>query len=181
MRGGEGGRGCVGRKTEECRRSRALLCLAHRLFPPRRPPLQMLPKGKLLSDAEWRSYGVQQSRGWEHYAGASLRARARASISLPRARMAHRLLPASPRSAQAGAAHPPFSPRAGHGPDDWQGARTPVAAASVAAAVPQTAAEAGAPLHAPPPPRSPSEQVNPVLRDQAVAEYKREFGIEGGR
>jgi len=28
----------------------------------------MLPKGKLLSDAEWRAYGVQQSRGWEHYA-----------------------------------------------------------------------------------------------------------------
>lgn len=27
-----------------------------------------LPKGKLLSDAEWRAYGVQQSRGWEHYA-----------------------------------------------------------------------------------------------------------------
>lgn len=29
---------------------------------------KMLPKGKLLSDAEWRAYGVQQSRGWEHYA-----------------------------------------------------------------------------------------------------------------
>ena len=28
----------------------------------------MLPKGKLLADAEWRAYGVQQSRGWEHYA-----------------------------------------------------------------------------------------------------------------
>jgi len=29
---------------------------------------KMLPKGKLLSDAEWRAHGVQQSRGWEHYA-----------------------------------------------------------------------------------------------------------------
>lgn len=27
-----------------------------------------LKSGKLLSDAEWRGIGVQQSRGWEHYA-----------------------------------------------------------------------------------------------------------------
>lgn len=27
-----------------------------------------LPKGKLLSETEWRALGVQQSRGWEHYA-----------------------------------------------------------------------------------------------------------------
>lgn len=27
-----------------------------------------LPKGRLLSDAEWRALGVQQSRGWLHYA-----------------------------------------------------------------------------------------------------------------
>lgn len=27
-----------------------------------------LPKGKLLSETEWRSIGVQQSRGWNHYA-----------------------------------------------------------------------------------------------------------------
>ena len=26
------------------------------------------PKGRLLSDAEWRGLGVQQSRGWVHYA-----------------------------------------------------------------------------------------------------------------
>jgi cyclin-dependent kinase regulatory subunit CKS1 len=26
-----------------------------------------LPKGKLLSENEWRSLGVQQSRGWIHY------------------------------------------------------------------------------------------------------------------
>lgn len=26
-----------------------------------------MPKGKLLSDNEWRSLGVQQSRGWVHY------------------------------------------------------------------------------------------------------------------
>eukprot|EP00978_Attheya_sp_CCMP212_P013863 scaffold34938_cov53-Attheya_sp.AAC.5 len=27
-----------------------------------------LPKSKLLSEDEWRRIGVQQSRGWEHYA-----------------------------------------------------------------------------------------------------------------
>jgi hypothetical protein len=27
-----------------------------------------LPKGRLMSENEWRSIGVQQSRGWEHYA-----------------------------------------------------------------------------------------------------------------
>eukprot|EP01007_Sphenomonas_quadrangularis_P002423 NODE_389_length_1551_cov_243.268309_g282_i0.p1 GENE.NODE_389_length_1551_cov_243.268309_g282_i0~~NODE_389_length_1551_cov_243.268309_g282_i0.p1 ORF type:complete len:145 (+),score=22.62 NODE_389_length_1551_cov_243.268309_g282_i0:705-1139(+) len=28
---------------------------------------KLIPKGKLLSDPEWRSLGVQQSLGWEHY------------------------------------------------------------------------------------------------------------------
>jgi hypothetical protein len=27
-----------------------------------------LPKGRLLSETEWRQLGVQQSRGWVHYA-----------------------------------------------------------------------------------------------------------------
>ncbi|KAK2080013.1 Cyclin-dependent kinases regulatory subunit (Cell division control protein cks1) [Prototheca wickerhamii] len=27
-----------------------------------------LPKGRLLEEHEWRSLGVQQSRGWVHYA-----------------------------------------------------------------------------------------------------------------
>lgn len=27
-----------------------------------------LPKQRTLSDSEWRGLGVQQSRGWEHYA-----------------------------------------------------------------------------------------------------------------
>mmetsp|Transcript_1370 Transcript_1370/g.1711 ORF Transcript_1370/g.1711 Transcript_1370/m.1711 type:complete len:96 (+) Transcript_1370:115-402(+) len=26
-----------------------------------------MPRGKLLSEKEWRSLGVQQSRGWVHY------------------------------------------------------------------------------------------------------------------
>lgn len=26
-----------------------------------------LPRGKLLSESDWRSLGVQQSRGWVHY------------------------------------------------------------------------------------------------------------------
>ena len=26
-----------------------------------------MPKGRLLSEQEWRALGVQQSRGWVHY------------------------------------------------------------------------------------------------------------------
>mmetsp|Transcript_16518 Transcript_16518/g.41779 ORF Transcript_16518/g.41779 Transcript_16518/m.41779 type:complete len:103 (-) Transcript_16518:940-1248(-) len=29
---------------------------------------RMTPKGRLLTEQEWRQIGVQQSRGWEHYA-----------------------------------------------------------------------------------------------------------------
>ena len=29
---------------------------------------KLIPKAKLLGETEWRSFGVQQSRGWEHYA-----------------------------------------------------------------------------------------------------------------
>jgi len=29
---------------------------------------KLLPKGRLLSETEWRGLGVQQSRGWVHYA-----------------------------------------------------------------------------------------------------------------
>eukprot|EP00656_Telonema_subtile_P046074 TRINITY_DN523_c0_g1_i1.p2 TRINITY_DN523_c0_g1~~TRINITY_DN523_c0_g1_i1.p2 ORF type:complete len:111 (-),score=17.58 TRINITY_DN523_c0_g1_i1:401-733(-) len=29
---------------------------------------KQVPKGRILADAEWRSLGVQQSRGWVHYA-----------------------------------------------------------------------------------------------------------------
>eukprot|EP00667_Euglena_gracilis_P029126 EG_transcript_38103 len=28
---------------------------------------KILPKGKLMTEREWRSVGVQQSLGWEHY------------------------------------------------------------------------------------------------------------------
>ena len=27
-----------------------------------------MPRGRLLTETEWRSLGVQQSRGWAHYA-----------------------------------------------------------------------------------------------------------------
>ena len=27
-----------------------------------------IPKAKLLTETEWRALGVQQSRGWQHYA-----------------------------------------------------------------------------------------------------------------
>jgi len=26
-----------------------------------------MPRGRLLSESEWRQLGVQQSRGWSHY------------------------------------------------------------------------------------------------------------------
>lgn len=29
---------------------------------------KQLPKNRLLAEAEWRGMGIQQSRGWEHYA-----------------------------------------------------------------------------------------------------------------
>mmetsp|Transcript_41967 Transcript_41967/g.85702 ORF Transcript_41967/g.85702 Transcript_41967/m.85702 type:complete len:103 (+) Transcript_41967:160-468(+) len=29
---------------------------------------KMAPKNRLMSETEWRQLGVQQSRGWEHYA-----------------------------------------------------------------------------------------------------------------
>jgi cyclin-dependent kinase regulatory subunit CKS1 len=38
----------------------------HVILPP--DIARLLPKNKLLSEAEWRSLGVQQSRGWVHYA-----------------------------------------------------------------------------------------------------------------
>lgn len=28
---------------------------------------KIMPHDHLMSEAEWRSYGVQQSRGWQHY------------------------------------------------------------------------------------------------------------------
>mmetsp|Transcript_25323 Transcript_25323/g.35360 ORF Transcript_25323/g.35360 Transcript_25323/m.35360 type:complete len:96 (-) Transcript_25323:32-319(-) len=32
-----------------------------------REMVKQMPRGKLLSDEEWRRLGVQQSRGWVHY------------------------------------------------------------------------------------------------------------------
>lgn len=29
--------------------------------------MKKIPKGKLLSEMEWRNLGIQQSRGWVHY------------------------------------------------------------------------------------------------------------------
>jgi cyclin-dependent kinase regulatory subunit CKS1 len=30
--------------------------------------VRIMPKRRLLTDAEWRALGVQQSLGWQHYA-----------------------------------------------------------------------------------------------------------------
>ncbi|GJQ11809.1 hypothetical protein GpartN1_g3600.t1 [Galdieria partita] len=38
----------------------------HVILPP--DIAKLLPKNRLLSEAEWRGLGVQQSRGWVHYA-----------------------------------------------------------------------------------------------------------------
>ncbi|CAM6010597.1 unnamed protein product [Sphagnum balticum] len=38
----------------------------HVVLPP--DVAKLLPKNRLLSEVEWRGIGVQQSRGWVHYA-----------------------------------------------------------------------------------------------------------------
>ncbi|CAN6826600.1 unnamed protein product, partial [Brassica oleracea] len=38
----------------------------HVVLPP--DTAKLLPKNRLLSENEWRAIGVQQSRGWVHYA-----------------------------------------------------------------------------------------------------------------
>lgn len=38
----------------------------HVIFP--KEHAKSIPKSRLLSEQEWRDLGVQQSRGWEHYA-----------------------------------------------------------------------------------------------------------------
>ncbi|KAL5721023.1 Cyclin-dependent kinases regulatory subunit (Cell division control protein cks1) [Ranunculus cassubicifolius] len=38
----------------------------HVILPPE--VAKLLPKNRLLSENEWRAIGVQQSRGWVHYA-----------------------------------------------------------------------------------------------------------------
>jgi hypothetical protein len=103
------------------------------------------PKGRLLSESEWRGLGVQQSRGWVHYAihrcarerractaaRACRRARDRQQAARPwRARPAAAVgsltAPADSlktRRSQAGAAHLALPAPAGHGPDDGSRAR----------------------------------------------------------
>ncbi len=44
----------------------SFLLVQHVILPP--DVAKLCPKGRLLSEAEWRGLGVQQSRGWVHYA-----------------------------------------------------------------------------------------------------------------
>ncbi|ABW98061.1 kin(cdc) (nucleomorph) [Hemiselmis andersenii] len=37
----------------------------HVILPPNL--LKLIPPNRLLTEAEWRSYGIQQSKGWIHY------------------------------------------------------------------------------------------------------------------
>ncbi|KAF3784412.1 Cyclin-dependent kinases regulatory subunit 2 [Nymphaea thermarum] len=45
--------------------TRLIFC-RHVVLPPE--VAKLLPKNRLLSENEWRAIGVQQSRGWVHYA-----------------------------------------------------------------------------------------------------------------
>jgi hypothetical protein len=81
---GRGGGGHAARGTR-CGASVWVLAVGLKVLlvrsPPRPPPFppgrhvilpkeiaKSVPKGKILTEMEWRSLGVQQSRGWEHYA-----------------------------------------------------------------------------------------------------------------
>jgi cyclin-dependent kinase regulatory subunit CKS1 len=64
---------CVSNKFQKARAFCAFFPLtsflssfSHVILPPE--IAKVLPKGKLMSEAEWRGLGVQQSRGWVHYA-----------------------------------------------------------------------------------------------------------------
>lgn len=90
---------------------------------------------RLLTETEWRQLGVQQSRGWVHYAiHKCVFLRVEKILSLapgPVARTDRSLCLAEPTkqpprpARQAGAAHPALPPPARHGPDD--GTREPAA------------------------------------------------------
>lgn len=43
-----------------------LLLYRHVILP--KELAKTLPKSRLLTESEWRGIGVQQSRGWQHYA-----------------------------------------------------------------------------------------------------------------
>ena len=78
------------------------------------------PKGRLLTDTEWRGIGVQQSRGWVHY-----------SIHrCPRHRQAHHSLVscATCSHAQSLARHPPLPCRMSHPTARSEPAPAPAAA-----------------------------------------------------
>lgn len=51
--------------TTVCTHSRPCLSRRHVILPG--DIAGVMPKDRLLSETEWRGYGVQQSRGWVHY------------------------------------------------------------------------------------------------------------------
>lgn len=44
----------------------SVLLASHVILP--KDLAKTLPKSRLLTESEWRGIGVQQSRGWQHYA-----------------------------------------------------------------------------------------------------------------
>lgn len=52
-----------------CVLTRVCVCVCvcrHVILPP--DVAKLVPQDRLMSEREWRGIGVQQSRGWEHYA-----------------------------------------------------------------------------------------------------------------
>ena len=119
----------------------------------------MLPKGRLLSDAEWRAYGVQQSRAWAARGVCAARQRRRLLVLLlsstaslasrPSVRPCRRM--GALRATPAGAAYPALSAPAGHRPQCVVACRLPGCRRAAAAAPPPCAAPRVYNL-APPPP-----------------------------
>lgn len=74
---------------------------------------KQVQKGKLLSEAEWRGLGVQQSRGWVHYCIHKCARPPRHGFErAPLAHMSHSTY------AQAGASYPSLPPAPRHRPTD---------------------------------------------------------------
>ena len=59
------------------------------------------PKGRLLTETEWRGVGVQQSRGWVHYAIHRCQPPARPAIHRLPCRMRHLVACSEPATAPA--------------------------------------------------------------------------------
>jgi cyclin-dependent kinase regulatory subunit CKS1 len=130
---------------------------------------KMLPKGKLLSDAEWRAYGVQQSRGWEHYA-----------IHKPEQHILlfRRALGTDPTTGRVSGAACACAVSGGLGVCRSRGGGHPKDRPTRNAAASAQPSSAGITL----PPSSRCcllLQINHALKESALEAYNREYGLDG--